>query len=258
MKPADALFEDLLRLRALLVERGIWHCLAYGTLLGAVRDQDLIPWDDDLDLFARPQDAPALLALGPELAPLRVEAIRYPAQWLAIRPRGLRDFDGALIRVLREKTKIADLFLFTPFADGVARRYDFASEIYWSPHASFPTFFLEKLSTVTLRGLPFPAPAEPEKWLEIVYGQDWGVPRRSRALGGRAQANRNVYGHRVVPHVRKDLAWCRKQGWTPNPTGLPTWPRLVRGGGPIGPTPRTEDNSRALWWRDIDELVRYY
>lgn len=258
MKPADALFPDLLTLHGLLRERGLWHALAYGTLLGAVRDGDLIPWDDDLDFLARPEDAPALLALALEPHGLSIQAIHYPARALAVRPRGLRRFDAAVLRVLRGKRKVADFFLFTRFNDGVARRYDLNAEVYWSPHSSFPSYFMERTVEVSLRGQPFPAPIHPERWLEIVYGQGWRVPRRSRALGGLSQRGRNIYGHRVAPHVRRDLTWCRKQGWDRPEPGLPEWPRLVRGAGPIGPTPRTEGNSRALWWRDIDELVRFY
>jgi len=50
---------------------GVQHWLAYGTLLGAVREGDLIPWDVDADLWVRGEDIdrierelPALL--GPE------------------------------------------------------------------------------------------------------------------------------------------------------------------------------------------------
>jgi hypothetical protein len=254
------LLADLLLLHGLLGERGIPCLLAYGALLGAIRDGALIPWDDDLDFLARPEDRDALLAL--DLAPhgLTVTAVRYPASHLAERPRGLRDFDGGLVRVLRDGRKLADFFLFTPFSDGVARRYDLATEVYWSPHMSFPSFHLDPGDPVRLGGVDFPAPRGAERWLEIVYGRDWRVPRRNRAQGGVAQRNRNIYGHRIVPHLRADLRWCREQGWDPRgaSVGRPKWPRAVRGAGPIGPTPRTEDNSRALWWRDVDELVRHF
>lgn len=45
--------EELLRmgvyLRDLLEKNNVWHCLAFGSMLGAVRHNGFIPWDTDLD-----------------------------------------------------------------------------------------------------------------------------------------------------------------------------------------------------------------
>ena len=45
------LIEMLAKLDAFFTRNGITYYLAYGTLLGAVRHQGFIPWDDDVDLF---------------------------------------------------------------------------------------------------------------------------------------------------------------------------------------------------------------
>ncbi len=54
-------------------ELGIKYYLAYGTLLGAVRHQGFIPWDDDMDVFMLHEDVVRLLKEAEE--PLKVRGL---------------------------------------------------------------------------------------------------------------------------------------------------------------------------------------
>lgn len=45
------LMQCMLVIDKIFEKNNIWYIIAFGTLLGAVRHRDIIPWDDDIDLF---------------------------------------------------------------------------------------------------------------------------------------------------------------------------------------------------------------
>jgi hypothetical protein len=260
--PDLTLLREGLRATCALLERhGIWHCLTYGTLLGAVRDGDLIPWDYDLDLFIRPVDIPEVMALARRREADGLEFVRpvKAGAELAAGAAAVPTFDPMQVAVLAGGGRIGELFAPSLFSDGVLRMYDFATEVIWTPHLSFPHFFLESTSTVSIGGRDYPGVGHPEQFLAGVYGAGWRIPYRSAYAGGagrRGVTNRGAVYH---PKLGAEIAWCEGEGWDRSKyAGQPAWPRRVRGAGPIGPSDRTASNSRALWWRDLGEVGRFY
>jgi hypothetical protein len=256
------MLEDTLRrLHEAFALRGIWHSLAYGTLLGAVRDGALIPWDYDIDLFVRPDDAEAIADAAQALAPAGIALVptRLGRDALALNLADIREFWTGATGIFRDGRKVGDLYAFQLFSDGVLRRYDFATETYWCPHSSFPHFFLETEGTAVVGGVTYPTLGHAERFLAGVYGEDWRTPYRAMQQGGAARDGTTVHGDRYGPKLREEIAWACANGWDrARYAAEREWPRDVLGAGPRGPTPRTAESSGSLWWRDRDELLEWF
>ena len=59
----EKMFDTLVYFDAFCEEHGIKYCLSEGTCLGAVREHDFIPWDDDLDVAVLRKDYDRLFQL---------------------------------------------------------------------------------------------------------------------------------------------------------------------------------------------------
>lgn len=256
----DLIATKLFEVHDLLEAAGIWHQVTYGTLLGAVRDGDVIPWDHDFDLVARPIDKDRIWALRPAMAEVGIDLRRrrYTGRMLAVAD-DIAEFEPGHFALWDERTIVGDIYLPALFADGVTRLYDFEHEVAWTPHTSTPHFFFLESSTVTIRGRELPGHAHPEEFLAGVYGDDWREPYRCVVDGGTARPDTTTHGDRYHPKLHAQIAWAESLGWDRTPyAGLPAWPRPVRGAGPVGSTERTRETSRALWWRDLDEMQANY
>lgn len=161
--------------------RGHEAFLAYGNLLGAVREGRFIGHDNDADI--------AYLARGSHPVDVIVESMRIEREFLNQGWRTGR-MSGGTFKV------------WTRTPSGLGIGIDVFSAFYHqgllhimpSVAADLPREALLPTSTVTLEGRELPAPAQPERLLEATYGSGWQVPdpafkftpprRVRRRLGG--------------------------------------------------------------------------
>jgi hypothetical protein len=146
---------------------GIEAFLAYGTLLGAVREQKFLGHDSDADL--------AYVSASSSPVDVVRESFRLQR---AVQERGFRTYrySGAAFRidVVEGDGVVRGLDVFAGFIDGSPEegRLYLMGEI----GADFRRDWIYPLGTCTLEGHTFPAPAVPERWLEAAYGPSWAVP----------------------------------------------------------------------------------
>ncbi|WGX95261.1 hypothetical protein [Nocardioides sp. L-11A] len=160
----EPLLDAMHRVIAILEDEGVAAFPAYGTLLGAVREQDFLGHDSDADLgYVSRHDSP-------------VDVVRESFRLQrALAGRGMATFrySGGAFRIDVEESdgSVRGLDLFGGFFAGDGRLY-----LMGEVGVEFREEWIFPLSTVTLAGHEFPAPAEPERLLEAMYGPHWRVP----------------------------------------------------------------------------------
>ena len=159
----EPLLDGVEQLIAALREAGIEAFLAYGTLLGAVREGDFIGHDSDVDL--------GYVSRCTTPVDMIRESFRVQRA-LAAQGFPVHRYSGAAFKVdVRE-------------ADGGLRGLDvfggffFGGSLYLMGEIGTPfeQDWIFPLTSATLAGRRFPVPARPEKLLEATYGASWRVP----------------------------------------------------------------------------------
>jgi hypothetical protein len=163
----EHLRELLVYVHELLERNGIIHWLDYGTLLGAVREQAFIAWDEDVDLGVFDHDMNAILALEPEIA-----AAGY---WV-------ETTDPGVVRINYSPINQQHVDLFGWKEQDGRLASDFDPDYEWPglhERTSFPRRYVERLEPATLYGRPYPAPAPVDEFLiDHRYGPDYMIPAR--------------------------------------------------------------------------------
>eukprot|EP00928_Gymnodinium_smaydae_P007649 TRINITY_DN12741_c0_g1_i2.p1 TRINITY_DN12741_c0_g1~~TRINITY_DN12741_c0_g1_i2.p1 ORF type:complete len:757 (-),score=149.98 TRINITY_DN12741_c0_g1_i2:97-2367(-) len=175
---SDFMFEMLVDFTDFLSRNNVTHFVTEGTLLGAVRDKDIIPYTGDLDIFVprefwtKAKEIKNFTRDGKSYYfledPNEKHCGRVCAVWRDMplnRAMYSRSFDWNVDRVGAEVQYYMDVY---------DEEMDFNVA---SKHLLYP------LSNVTIRNRTFFAPREKELYVEARYGESWRTPdHESREL----------------------------------------------------------------------------
>ena len=167
----DKAIKMLRKVCRILDENKIPYILEGGTLLGIIRENRLLPWDNDLDLTIIEEDMDKVLNLKSQL------------WWAGYKIRSRKSktdmphFSTGSVRLLKIKTK----YLF--FASGIGLMDIFVKKkigekYYWvvgkKDHVlkSVPSHFYENFTRYNFNGYDYSIPADYEDYLTYRYG-DW-------------------------------------------------------------------------------------
>lgn len=167
----------LKRLNSFLQERGIRPCLDSGTLLGAIREQALIPWDDDIDLAIDDAEFDDLLRLMPDFFALLPE--QEVLGWQIV----VLNIDQVDACINLEFTPKAGCELL-PFDLSLQRRKikGESSELLSSAGLFFaPAHHFARYDQINFLEQTFYVPFDSEGFLEFMYG-NWRQPTQGTRI----------------------------------------------------------------------------
>jgi len=164
----EQLKEILFFVTDLLNKHNIKYWLDYGTLLGAVRGKDIIPWDIDTDISCLEEDKEKIFALMPI-----INKKFYFCQ------HSFKN-TGYQIRYGKGEKTHLDIFLWYKDEEMLRRRYYLGLNSYYGTDVrkgkDFPAEWVKELSEVTLADKIFTAPKDPEQMCLLRYGRSWKRP----------------------------------------------------------------------------------
>jgi hypothetical protein len=205
--PLDSNFIEVINL---LNERGIPYWVCHGTLLGLVRDGNLIPWDHDVDiaLWSGALPKPELIVLL-TAAGYHLKSDGADFDFVGFTKSGGREVDFNYYRRPKgEEIAYSEWPIFDSkwvgFLEVLANRSDYSGRWPWvvkrlrrlrpiwctairllkrynwcyrSAGYTTPVRFIDEFEMVGIGDLSIRMPRKREAVLEFVYGKNWRVPK---------------------------------------------------------------------------------
>lgn len=163
----------LIKVKELLQQIGLQFCLGYGTLLGAVRNHDIIPGDEDLDIII--EDEALLLSSLPYLSDNGLKTIRI--------------CKGSTYSFRMNENSYIDIYIQKPIQGFSPWRRNcvILCGFYYTPRK-----YVNEYQEIEFLGNTYLCYKNPERILEFWYGKNWQIP---------------ISGHNFIYEVKSHWIW---------------------------------------------------
>jgi len=191
---AEEIYHHIKYINYELSKHNIKHWLMYGTLLGCVRNKDVIPYDYDFDFGILFSDIDKILSIDLENKKYRIGKTKGGT--IYSKKSEFKDVEGiwrVSLKVMYEEIAVGDLYIYYRFDDGYMQRYDPVNKILFWPMSVYPAILTDELEVGTIRDLKLPIPKYPECLLEYFYGPMWKIPIKAHSQGGSGHQDYDFY-----------------------------------------------------------------
>lgn len=149
----------LITMKNVLAKHGVTIMPMFGTLLGAIREQNFIKNDSDIDVVIYAKDRQKVFDLRPELEKNGIQLYCYVLPW---------------IFTFEYKGITCDIYSLYETVWPWTNRYYLLLEKYISRE------FFDATEDYEWFGETFQVPAHPETILEYLYGKTWRIPQSTK------------------------------------------------------------------------------
>ena len=191
---ADEIYEHIKYIHYELSKHNIKHWLMYGTLLGCIRNKDVIPYDYDFDFGILFSDIDKILSIDLENKKYRIGKTKGGT--IYSKKSEFKDVEGiwrVSLKVMHEEIAVGDLYIYYRFDDGFMQRYDPIHKILFWPMSVYPALLTDTLEEGIIRDLKLPIPKYAECLLEYFYGPMWKIPIQANSQGGSGHQDYDYY-----------------------------------------------------------------
>jgi len=199
----EEIFTHLKYIHTILEKNSISHWLMYGTLLGSIRNRDIIPYDYDFDFGIFYDDVEKILSIKQENPSYEIKKTSGTLYSLSSKFKKSLTKWRVSLKVNYKDNPVGDLYIYHLSKDGYYRRYDPKEKILFWPKSIFPKIFLDKFEYSFIRDLKLPVPFKSVCLLEYFYGPMWVIPIKASSQNGENHPDYDYYAGYLFSNLKK-------------------------------------------------------